>query len=86
MNKKVSIQRANIFVINALRWYQRTVSWDHTWKGVFGGNRICRFYPSCSQYAIDSFGQHGFGPALTLTLKRLVRCNPLNGGGVDEVN
>lgn len=45
----------------------------------------CRFYPSCSQYAHDAFVSHSIFKALYLTIKRIVRCNPLNSGGIDPI-
>jgi putative membrane protein insertion efficiency factor len=45
----------------------------------------CRFYPSCSNYAIDAFAEHGFWTGLVLTAKRLGRCRPFGPHGVDLV-
>jgi len=45
----------------------------------------CRFYPSCSAYAIQALDEHGVGRGLYLTLRRLLRCHSLNPGGVDPV-
>ena len=47
---------------------------------------VCRYYPSCSSYALMAVGRQGvvFGSARTLW--RLVRCNPWSPGGVDEVS
>jgi uncharacterized protein len=45
----------------------------------------CRFYPSCSQYAVEAFTDHGFWRGLTLTARRLVRCRPFGPHGVDLV-
>jgi putative membrane protein insertion efficiency factor len=45
----------------------------------------CRFYPSCSNYAIDAFAEHGFWRGFTLTAKRLTRCRPFGPHGVDLV-
>ncbi|MBE8215670.1 MAG: membrane protein insertion efficiency factor YidD [Endozoicomonadaceae bacterium] len=45
----------------------------------------CRFYPSCSQYAISAIKKHGILKGLILTSCRLLRCNPFNLGGVDLV-
>lgn len=45
----------------------------------------CRFYPTCSQYALTAVGRFGFFKGGWLTFKRLVRCNPYNRGGVDYV-
>ncbi|MAV90746.1 MAG: membrane protein insertion efficiency factor YidD [Bdellovibrionaceae bacterium] len=43
----------------------------------FGGN--CRFYPSCSQYALDVLKTENFFKAFYLIFKRLSRCHPLSG-------
>jgi putative membrane protein insertion efficiency factor len=45
----------------------------------------CRFYPSCSQYAVEAFTDHGFWRGLALTARRLVRCRPFGPHGVDLV-
>jgi uncharacterized protein len=45
----------------------------------------CRFYPSCSQYAVEAFTDHGFWRGLSLTARRLVRCRPFGPHGVDLV-
>ena len=45
----------------------------------------CRFYPSCSQYAVEAFTDHGFWRGVALTARRLVRCRPFGPHGVDLV-
>jgi uncharacterized protein len=45
----------------------------------------CRFYPSCSSYAVEAFEVHGFWRGLVLTARRLVRCRPFGPHGVDLV-
>jgi putative membrane protein insertion efficiency factor len=45
----------------------------------------CRFYPSCSQYAAEAIEKHGAVRGGILAAKRLVRCHPLDPGGVDPV-
>ncbi len=45
----------------------------------------CRFYPSCSEYAIDALKKYGLLKGSWLTLKRIARCHPLSAGGHDPV-
>jgi uncharacterized protein len=45
----------------------------------------CRFYPSCSNYALESLRVHGALKGLALTSWRLLRCTPLSAGGLDPV-
>ena len=45
----------------------------------------CRFWPSCSEYAIDALRLHGAARGSWLSAKRLCRCHPWSAGGVDEV-
>ena len=45
----------------------------------------CRFYPTCSCYMATSLERFGFLKGLWLGLKRLGRCHPWGGSGVDEV-
>jgi putative membrane protein insertion efficiency factor len=48
-----------------------------------GGN--CRFYPSCSHYALEAIERHGVARGGWLTLLRVCKCHPLHPGGVDLV-
>ncbi len=45
----------------------------------------CRFYPSCSSYAITAITRHGLFYGNYLIIRRLLRCHPFHTGGVDEV-
>ncbi len=47
--------------------------------------QCCRFYPTCSDYAMDAVAKHGIFKGSWLTLKRLVKCHPWHKGGVDNV-
>ncbi len=64
-------------LIVLLRAYQRLLS-------PLLGPR-CRFHPSCSHYAVEALQRHGALRGSRLTLGRLVRCHPLNPGGLDPV-
>ncbi len=44
----------------------------------------CKYYPSCSQYAIDALREFGLVRGSLLTTWRLLRCNPWSHGGVDH--
>ena len=45
----------------------------------------CRFYPSCSEYALDALRRYGLVKGLWLTVKRIAKCHPLSDGGYDPV-
>lgn len=45
----------------------------------------CRFYPSCSTYALDAFTKRGFFVGMILTISRIGRCQPFCAGGYDPV-
>jgi putative membrane protein insertion efficiency factor len=64
-------------VVLVLRCYRMLVS------PMYGDT--CRFYPSCSQYALTAVERYGVLRGGWLTVRRLVRCHPWNHGGVDHV-
>ncbi|MCG8355784.1 MAG: membrane protein insertion efficiency factor YidD [Kiloniellales bacterium] len=45
----------------------------------------CRYYPSCSHYALEAVERHGALAGAWLTVKRLARCHPWGGMGFDPV-
>src|SRR4029077_1871140 len=45
----------------------------------------CRFYPSCSQYALDALAIHGAVRGSWLAVRRVGRCHPWHDGGLDPV-
>ena len=67
----------NKVVLGFIRFYQRLLSPYLP--------SLCRYTPTCSEYAIQSFEKHGFLIAIWLTIKRLVRCNPFGSSGLDPV-
>jgi uncharacterized protein len=60
-----------------IRVYQRAIS-------PALGNR-CRYYPSCSEYAVQAIRSYGILRGLVLAAWRLLRCNPWSHGGFDHV-
>jgi putative membrane protein insertion efficiency factor len=65
-----------IFVL-PIRFYQRFLS-------PFLPKR-CRFYPSCSQYALQAIVRYGIFRGSLLALRRLLRCGPWHPGGYDPL-
>ena len=68
---------ASLPFIAAIHAYRVTLS---PW---LGGH--CRFHPTCSQYALDAYREHGVLRGTFLTARRLLRCHPVGGGGFDPV-
>lgn len=58
-----------------VRLYQLTLS------GLLGGQ--CRFYPTCSQYAMDALAKYGFWRGTAKAMARVARCHPWHPGGYD---
>lgn len=46
---------------------------------------VCRFTPSCSQYAVEAIKKHGPFKGMRLAIWRILRCNPWGGSGYDPV-
>jgi putative membrane protein insertion efficiency factor len=64
-------------VIAPLRFYQYAIS--------PGLPARCRYYPTCSEYAVQAVRRYGILRGVVLAAWRLVRCNPWSHGGVDFV-
>jgi uncharacterized protein len=65
-------------LIGLIRAYQRTLS-------PLLGPR-CKYYPSCSEYAVQAIGRYGILRGTVLAAWRLLRCNPFSHGGYDPVS
>ncbi|WP_166987827.1 membrane protein insertion efficiency factor YidD [Canibacter zhoujuaniae] len=66
------------FAIGFMRLYRAIIS------PLYGD--VCKYYPSCSRYALEAYQQRSFVIATGLTVWRLLRCNPFSPGGVDHVH
>jgi len=64
-------------LIFPIRFYQKHIS--------PGTRPRCRFYPTCSQYAIEAIEKRGAFVGLMLAIYRILRCNPFCKGGYDPV-
>ncbi|AUS98500.1 membrane protein insertion efficiency factor YidD [Clostridium thermosuccinogenes] len=64
-------------VILAIKFYRR---WISPLK-----RPSCRFYPTCSQYAIDAVNKYGAAKGILMSIKRLLKCHPFHPGGYDPV-
>ncbi|MDF2700172.1 MAG: hypothetical protein K0Q49_1728 [Haloplasmataceae bacterium] len=67
----------NKLFIKLIKFYIKYIS-------KFLGNN-CRFVPTCSHYGIEAYQKHNFFYATFLTVKRIIRCNPLTKPGFDPV-
>lgn len=72
------LRRYSILILKfPIRAYQYLIS------PLLGSN--CRFYPSCSHYALEAIETHGPLKGSWLGLKRILRCHPFSEGGIDPV-
>ena len=62
-------------IIGSLKFYQKGIS-------PYLGAR-CRFYPTCSTYAIECYTSMSLGKATLMVFQRLMRCHPWHPGGID---
>ena len=49
------------------------------------GKPSCRFYPTCSQYALEAINKYGAFKGLYLSVRRILKCHPFHPGGYDPV-
>ncbi|MCT4662542.1 MAG: membrane protein insertion efficiency factor YidD [Tissierellales bacterium] len=61
-----------------IRFYQKYIS-------PLKGRSTCRFYPTCSAYAIEALEKYGFLKGSYLAIKRILRCTPMHPGGYDPL-
>ena len=64
-------------LLRAIHFYQKNISANTSPK--------CRYYPTCSQYAVEAIQTHGALKGSLLAVWRILRCNPFSKGGFDPV-
>lgn len=72
-------------VVFPITLYQKTISPDH---GIFSPlfpYGYCRFHPTCSEYTKQAILKKGIVKGILLGSWRILRCNPFNKGGIDNV-
>lgn len=87
-----SINRMLTWLASSLSHINRALAWLAC--GLIRGYRLllsplvgwhCRFYPTCSAYALAAYSQYGWAKGTCLTLQRLLKCHPWHAGGCDEL-
>lgn len=68
-----------------IKFYQKTLSFDHGPMKHLYPHGFCRFNPTCSDYAIQSINKYGIIIGGLKAAWRVLRCNPFNKGGNDPV-
>ncbi|MGE4621645.1 membrane protein insertion efficiency factor YidD [Bifidobacterium longum] len=64
-------------MIGGVRWYQQHISANTP--------PCCKYYPTCSNYAIEALERYGAFKGGVLAMLRLLRCRPWSRGGIDDV-
>ena len=54
-------------------------------RPLLGPRGVCRFTPTCSQYAKQAISKHGVLKGLYLAVRRILKCHPFHPGGYDPV-
>jgi hypothetical protein len=70
-------------LVLAIRGYRCTVSPAQVY--LFGATSGCRFYPTCSAYAMEAIATHGALNGSALAARRIARCHPWGACGHDPV-
>lgn len=72
-------------IIHLISLYQKTLSLDHGILRFLYPHGYCRFYPTCSEYGKQAIMKYGVFKGGMKASWRVLRCNPWNKGGIDEV-
>lgn len=72
-------------ILFIIKIYQKVFSLDQGFLSRVYYKRICRFYPTCSQYTYEAVEKFGVSEGLWMGIKRISKCHPWNDGGYDPV-
>ena len=72
-------------VIKIIKFYQKTLSFDHGFFKYLYPYGFCRFSPTCSEYAVQAIEKYGIIKGGLKAIWRVIRCNPFNKGGWDPI-
>ena len=70
----------NKIIINLIIFYKKHISIYFEKSGI-----KCKFYPTCSEYAIQAYDKYGYYKGTAYSFKRIIRCNPFSKGGYDPL-
>ena len=69
--------------LKIIKFYQNFLSPNKGILKIISPYPVCRFYPSCSEYAYQSIKKNGVLKGFYLSLKRISKCHPWHPGGID---
>lgn len=72
-------------VLFCIKFYQKTLSFDHGLLKYFSKQPRCKFHPTCSQYMYEAIDRFGMFKGIFLGAKRIGRCHPWSMGGMDPI-
>ncbi|MBI2062584.1 MAG: membrane protein insertion efficiency factor YidD [Candidatus Yanofskybacteria bacterium] len=72
-------------VIKLIRFYKGAISPFWAGNPFTFLNSVCRFHPTCSDYAIDAISTYGVRKGVLKAINRVLRCNPFSKPWIDKV-
>ncbi|MEY4723838.1 MAG: hypothetical protein RLZZ324_1351 [Candidatus Parcubacteria bacterium] len=81
----IILQIPKFMIKGTIRFYQKVASPDHGLLRFLFPYGVCRYRPTCSEYALEAVDEHGIIRGLLMAQSRIWRCNPWSAGGLDPV-